>query len=244
MKYFFRGLVSGVALVLVPAVAGAVTGAAQKPIRHLTYSFTYTQTGDRTQHDSGIGGPVSGMAVARSGAADKGQITADVMQVAGDGGLVVSVSEKANESRSADPVTCAVYGNTNVLCDPTKKVNEEELALLRLLGKNFVDAAQIDEKNHWRVQSTGPAIDKTADFTVESNDNNVVKITESRVDKQKGAQAYTSSVDGKITYDLNKTVPMTILEDTMLRQNMGMGDYNTDQTQVSLTLLSDSLGGK
>lgn len=243
MNSFIRGLVPGVALVLVPIVAGAVTGAAQKPIRHLTYTFTYTYSSDRTQHDSGIGGPVSGLADSRSGSADKGQITADVMQVAADGGLVVSVSEKANESRSAEAVTCAVYGNTNVICDPTKKVNEEELALLRLLGKNFVDADQIDAKNHWRVESTGPAIDRSADFTVEANDNNILKITEARVEKQKGAHASTAAVNGNITYDLNKTVPMAIVENTMLRQNMGMGDYDTDQTQVSLTLLGDSLGG-
>ncbi|MDQ2992143.1 MAG: hypothetical protein M3R30_04895 [Candidatus Eremiobacteraeota bacterium] len=244
MRNFIRGIVPGVALVFVPIVAGAVTGSAPtKPLRHLTYTFTYSQSNDRTQHDSGIGGPSSGMADSHSGKTDKGTITADVMQATTDLGLIVSISEQSQEGRTAESANCAVYGNTNVVCDANKKVNDEEYALLRLLGREFVNTALLDERNHWSIASSSPLYERTSDFTVLENKGDVLKITETRVEKQKGAQAYTASVDGKITYDLNKTVPVAIDENTMLRQNVGMGSYETDQTQIFLALQSDSLGG-
>jgi hypothetical protein len=233
------------ALASLPVVAAAVTQAPTstppKPLRHLVYAFTFSQSTDRTIHESGIGGPISGMQDSRGGSADKGQVFADVVGIQKDTGLIVTVSEQARESRTAEPTTCLVYSNSTVICDQTKKVNDEELALLRFMGQHFVDENQIDDKNHWRIASSGPQFNLTSDFTVQSNDNNVLQILEARVVNQKGAQAFTSSVDGHITYDLNYTVPTAISEDEMLRQNGGMGTYDTDHTQISLTLQSDSM---
>lgn len=243
MNNFVRSLVPGVALALAPVVALAAAGGPAKPLRHLAYSFTYTETSDRTQHDSGIGGPASGMADSKSGTSDKGEILVDVMGAAKDTSLVVSISEKARDARSAAPVTCAAFSNTNVICENGKKVNDEELAVLRLLGAKFINTDLIDDKNHWNFGWTSDQLDRSVDFTVNANDNNMLKITEARVEKVKGAQGYTASLDGKITYNLTKVVPVSIEEDTTTRQSIGMGDYDTARTQISLTLESDSLGG-
>ncbi|HEY8322465.1 MAG TPA: hypothetical protein VIG46_11815 [Candidatus Baltobacteraceae bacterium] len=231
------------ALALAPVVALAAAGGPAKPLRHLAYSFTYTETSDRTQHDSGIGGPASGMADSKSGSSDKGEILVDIMGAAKDASLVVSISEKARDTRSAAPVTCAAFSNTNVICENGKKVNDEELAVLRLLGAKFINTDLIDEKNHWNFGWTSDQLDRSVDFTVNANDNNMLKITEARVEKVKGAQGYTATLDGKITYNLTKVVPVAIDEDTTTRQSIGMGDYDTARTQISLTLESDSLGG-
>ncbi len=243
MKNFVRSLVPGVALALAPVVALAAAGGPAKPLRHLAYSFTYTETSDRTQHDSGIGGPASGMADSKSGSSDKGEILVDIMGAAKDASLVVSISEKARDTRSAAPVTCAAFSNTNVICENGKKVNDEELAVLRLLGAKFINTDLIYEKNHWNFGWTSDQLDRSVDFTVNANDNNMLKITEARVEKVKGAQGYTATLDGKITYNLTKVVPVAIDEDTTTRQSIGMGDYDTARTQISLTLESDSLGG-
>jgi len=248
MKSFLRVILPGVAFALTPLVAGAAVESAAapaKPIRHLSYTFTYNVTTDRTQHDSGIGGPASGMADSKGAVQDRGTIDVDVMQATADLGLLVSISEKAHETRSAEPVKCAVYGNTNFLCDAGKKVNDEEIAVLRLIGRNFVDPDQIDEKNHWRVANDdGHGSSRTSDFTIESNDDNMLKITEQRVEKAAGASGFTITTDGKIGYDLGHDVPTSIDEDSTMRQNIGMGDYETDQTQITISLASDSMTAK
>jgi hypothetical protein len=245
MKRSFFAILPGLALACLPLAAGAVTQAPSsgpaKPLRHLVYAFTFSESTDRTIHESGIGGPISGMQDSRGGSSDKGQIVADVVGLQKDTALIVTVSEQARDSRSAEPNTCLVYSNLTVICDQSKKVNDEELALLRFMGRNFVDADQIDAKNHWRVASSGPQFTFTSDFTVQSNTNDVLQIVESRTIDQRGAQAFTSAVDGHITYDLDHTVPTAISEDEMLRQSGGMGTYDTDHTQISLTLQTDSL---
>ena len=40
--------------------AGAALADGQQPVRHLVYNFDVSFNTTRTQHDSGIGGPVSG----------------------------------------------------------------------------------------------------------------------------------------------------------------------------------------
>lgn len=245
MNRLLFAAVSGFVVLCVPlavqAVALAPNAAASTPLRHLVYSFTFSESTDRTIHDSGIGGPISGMQDSRGGYGDKGLITADVVGIQADRGLIVTISEQARESRSAAPNTCLVYGDMAVRCDPSKKVNDEELALLRFMGRDFIDPAQIDEKNHWRVATSAPQLTLSTDFTIQSNTGDVLQIVERRVVEQKGAQGFTSAVDGHITYDLTHTVPTAVSEDEMLRQTVGMGSYDTDHTQIALTLQSDSL---
>jgi hypothetical protein len=127
-----------------------------------------------------------------------------------------------------------------VVCDPNKKINSEELALLRLLGSNFVDPNQLDAKRHWQRQQQSGTSSSVSDFTISKNANGVMTIDESRVEKDSaGARPQTSNVSGTIGYDLGRTVPTSIDESTILRSEQG-DEYQTVKTETVLQLQSDS----
>jgi hypothetical protein len=261
-----RNLVTYLRLVAAASVVALALGAsasadtaAPVPLRHLVYDFTYSNSQTQTAHESGIsngdaaptkgmGGPgslaaaapASGSAQSTAATSDRGQIVADVMRVQPDGGLIISVSEQANDKRSALPATCVVYGNTNMVCDTSKQINTEELALLRTLGSNFVDLAQIDAKNHWRVDQSGGTSSDVADYSIASSNGNVMKISSLRVLKEQGVQGFTATTNGTITYDAVRLVPTNLVEDEILRQGGGMGSYTEVRTQTSLALVADS----
>jgi len=239
--------------------AAASAQTAPAPVRHLVYAFTYSNAQSQTIHDSGIGNsdaanpksmggggslvagaPASGVASSGNSVTDRGTISVDILRVQPDTGLVLNISEKANDRRSSLAATCVVYGNTNVICDPNMHINSEELTLLRLLGSNFVDPVQIDAKNHWRVDQSGVQDTNVADYTIDRNDNGAMDISSLRTVKVEGAQGFTSTVNGKIAYDFTKTVPIKIVEDETLRQNNGAGSYTTVLTNVGLELTTDT----
>jgi hypothetical protein len=131
---------------LVAVTAGAPPAA---PLRHLVYTFTWGTSNNTEVHTSGMGdgsmgsangpptsqGSASGMSSFNASVSDKGTITVDVLrEQPNDHGLVVTVSEQAQDNRSAVAATCVVFGNTDVICDPNAKINYEELTLLRFLG--------------------------------------------------------------------------------------------------------------
>jgi hypothetical protein len=248
--------IAAVAAVGLPA--GAVTTAPQ--IRHLVYSFTWGTTSETEVHISGIPdsasggggsggmsvtppsstGSPSGMASFGGGASDKGTITVDVLRQQPDTGLVVNISEQAIGQRTALATTCVSYGDLTVVCDPNKKINAEELTLLRLLGSNFVDPNQLDVNRHWQRQQQAGASSSTTDFTISKNANGAMTITESRVERDSsGARPQTSNITGTIGYDFGRTIPTSIDEYTILRAEVGE-QYQTVKSETVLQLQSDS----
>jgi hypothetical protein len=234
------------------ALAGLVLGATPPPlpVRQLVYDFTYTNIATMTEHDSGISAavgagntaraPISGVAESQAADSDLGTISVDVLREQPDTGLIVSISEEAHNRRSSPKATCAVYGNTNVICDPYVHVNTEELALLRLLGSNFVDVDQIDPKNHWRVDQSGRHLSDVADFSIDKNVDGILRISSVRVLREIDAIGFVSTTNGTITYDNARAIPTTIVEDETTRESAGVGAYNTVRTQTSLTLVRDT----
>lgn len=227
-----------------PAAARAVTSAPQ--VRHLVYSFTWGTTNDTEMHTSGMeetgnvngmkgGTSASGMVSSTGGASDHGTIAIDVQREQTDKGLVISVSETAVNRRSAPAATCVVYGDLTVVCDPNKKINEEELALLRMLGSGFIDANVLDAQHHWQRRQS----DATSDFTIAKNADGIMTINETREEKQTGARPVTSDVTGTIVYDFNRTVPTSIHEYTEMRSEQGE-QYQTIKTETALELVSDT----
>ncbi len=215
----------------------------------MVYSFTYGSQSDLTSMSSGIsssgtGTNASGVNDFQGGTQDNGTITVVVNGVAADTGLVVTIREDARNHRTAEPATCAVYGNGTVLCKSTDKVNSEEYALLRVLGQNFVDPSQIDAKNQWKIALKNPSLSMSSEFTVRKNDNGILSIDETRKIDRKGAQASMTQVTGKILYDQNKTLPLSLFEQTIERGNVPGGGYRTVNTQIDLKLSSDSMGAK
>jgi hypothetical protein len=216
---------------------------APKPIRHLVYKFDVTLSTTSTVHDSGLdGGPESGSTDYHAGSTDQGQITVDVLQVQPDTGLVVQVSEQAINRRNSVPTMCVVYGTGTVICDQTKGgVNEEESSLLRFLGRNFVNPALVDKNNHWQTTASDGQSKETNDFTLGKASADTVPITYQRVLKVEGASGFDATTDGSLTYNEKLSVPVLIKEDTTTRKNTGMGNYDTNRQQITLTLTGDSL---
>jgi len=220
--------------VCAPATARAETPA---PLRHLVYSFTYEARQNGTvPNEPGTSGNRSYNGTLD----DKGTITVDVLREAPDRGLVVVVSEQGDYRKGA-AATCAVYGNTEVVCDPSVTVNSEESTLLRFLGANFYDPSTVDAKQHWSVsQSSGP-ITASGNYTIGQNDNGVMTIEESRHVEDKSQGVTTSDAETKIDYDDTRLLPTLIDEYTTEQRHTGALGNSTTIYQTTLTLASDSM---
>ncbi|MDQ2873063.1 MAG: hypothetical protein M3R35_08055 [Candidatus Eremiobacteraeota bacterium] len=215
-----------------------------KPVRHVVYHFDVSMTSTLTTHSSGVddGTGGSGLADYSGGSADKGTIALDVLQVGSDGGLAVQVTETAQNNRSAKATTCLVYNDGRLNCDPNGKVNEEEMALLQVASRDFVDPTQFDAHKHWRVGGSSNGFTTSTDYTLTGGDPaGVVTIALQRVDKVEGAQGYNATTDGTVTYDVPLSIPTAVKEDAVMRQNRGMGQDNRVDTHITLNLISDSL---
>jgi hypothetical protein len=223
-------------LTLAGIVAAASLARADEPkaIRHLVYDFDVSLTStlsqqsyDTTTNSTGSNG-------------DRGQIVVDVLSVQPDTGLVVRISENARNTRTAEPAMCVTYGNGQFICETGKKINEEEYTLLRLLGKNFVNTAQIDAHNHWTYGTTSPDMDETSDYTIDANKGGILQISLTRQMRAKGPQGSLSSTQGKVVYNQNLGVPISDTEDTVTRQE-GAQTYNRLEQQISFNLVTDSM---
>lgn len=210
------------------------------PLRRLVYSFTYEskQSGTVT-NDPGT----SGARTYTGNLADHGTIAVDILREAPDRGLVVVVSEQGSDTRNAAAVTCAVYGNTLVACDPSKPTNSEELTLLRFLGANFVDPAKIDANNHWTISESAGGVSVNADYTITKNDNGVLAIDETRAVEGHGFGSVKTDVQTKLIYNGRMQVPTTVDEYATERKNAGFQGISTTVLQTTLKLTSDSLAG-
>ena len=231
------------------AAAAALTAAAaladSAPIRHLVYAFDVTLSTTATMHDSGIGGDgnATGTTDYHAGTSDQGTITVDVMQVQPDTGLVVQISEAARNRRDKSPTECVTYGNGAVICDQSNgQLNEEEMNLLRFLGRNFVNSALIDAHNHWQYASNDPQSAETNDYTITKTDGSMLDINYQRVLKVSGAQGFNATTSGSMTYNKALSVPVSVKEETMTRKDAGMGNYDTIRQDLTFNLSQDSMG--
>ncbi len=244
-------LLVGVALVALSATPAPTAAPSTTAVRHLVYAFTWGTTSDVESRVGGFAedgdnarsaGTPSGITDNRGGTEDKGRIFVVVEHEQSDRALVVEVSEQAIGSRSAAPATCVVFGNTDVLCDPNKKVNAEELTLLRFLGPTFVDPTSIGADRHWRIERANPNVSTTADYRIVGNDAGAMTIDETRVVNYTGARPLTQTIDGTIDYDFNRLAPRSISETAIERTESGES-YQTVRSQTVLRLEDDSLAG-
>lgn len=208
------------------------------PLRHLVYSFTY----DSSQHGSVTSEPGSSGNRSYNGSLnDKGTMTVDVLREASDRGLVVVITEQGENTRRAAAVTCAVYGNTTVLCDPTKPTNPEEYTLLRFLGANFFDPNLLDPKQHWAVSQHKGSSLMNADYTVASDSGGVMKITETRHVEDTSQGSITVDTQTKIDYDYSRLLPTAIDEYAIEEQHSGVIGISKTTYQTTFALVSDSM---
>lgn len=227
--------------VLLTSLAVTSSQPPPKPLRQLVYSFTFdTKQNGTVPNDPGT----SGAKTYNSDLNDMGTITVDVMREGSDRGLVVVVSEQAKNTRSADKATCAVYGNTDVVCEPGKRVNTEEYALLRFLGANFVDPNKVDANGQWSVSESKGNGKMTAQYIINSNDNGVLTISETRHVEDTSQGSTTIDTQTKLNYNGPKQVPTSVDEYATERKNGGVTGIYTATYQTTLGLASDSMTAK
>lgn len=245
-RLLFLLAVLSIAFSVSPAPAAADQPAAQ---RHLVYTFDVGIQNDSHDTNSavrfngtsngGAGGEVTGTGDTAYGGtgSDMGQILVDVQGIETDGGLVVSVSEKAKNYRNAGATACVVYGNTNVVCG-TGTVNPEEIDVLRTMSPHFFEASDLDANKHWHEGSDAAGIG--IDYTVAANNNGILTINAQRNEKFQGAVRGTTSSSAKYTYDMNKLLPTAITEYTTIREETGPGQYSNITIDFKATLATDS----
>jgi len=233
---------------LLPSVARAYTST----VPTLVYSFTYSAKQDINAKDSanpaedygnagGFAAPGSGTSHYSGSLTDKGTMTVGILAKQSDGGLIVSISEAGQQTRRAPAATCVVYGNTHVICDPNKTVYTEEYTLLRFLGQNFVDPANIDAKRHWQVVQDSPTMKVTADYVIGPTTSSDVQISETRKIVTPGQSNVTTDVETKIGYDMSRIVPTNVAEYVTQRQDRGVSGMATTIYQTTLQLVSDTM---
>jgi hypothetical protein len=252
-------VVAGAASVLLaPGIARADTSVT--PAATLVYNFTYSSNNQITARDSSnaaqdYGAPNatsggnsfantgSGQAHYEAALDDKGTMTVNVIGKQQDGGLILNISEIGQNARRAPAATCVVYGNTRVICDPNKTVFSEEYTLLRFLGVNFVDPSQLDANKHWEATGlSGPGLDISASYTINSNNNGQMQIGESRKITNTGSTIrVTTDVESKIGYDYNRLVPTAVDEYVQQRNDRGTNGTSLTTYQTTLQLVSDTM---
>ncbi len=234
-------------LALAAVIAASQTALADpQPLRTMIFNFTFGTSSDLEVLNSGIdprGGAMGGTGVSDFTAADgdKGTITVDVLGERSDKSLVVRVSEQGQQRRRAGPAVCVVWATTAASCDRNLTVLPEELSIVRLLAPGFVDPSKIDENNHWTITVGDANNGAKMDFRVRSNDNGILKIDSDSSSSEHSGGSATSTTSEKISYDLTGNVPTAIDEYTIARMPQGMGQYQTQKTEVTASLSSDTL---
>lgn len=241
MHSMLRFSISFAAAAALTAGAALADGA---PIRHLVYKFGVTFTTTSTVHSSGFNGdgPASGTSDYRMGSDDDGTIAVDVLQVQPDTGLVVRISEQARLRRSSPPTLCVVYGTGSTICDQSHgELNEEEMTLMRFLGRNFVNTSVMDAKKHWQYASTAAQANETSDYTLGKSDGNVMSITYQRLLKVSGARPFDATTEGSLSYNNLLSMPVSVDEDTITHKNGMGGDADKIEQKITLSLTTDSM---
>lgn len=234
------------------ALCVPVPARADSTLGQLVYAFTYSSNQNTTARDSSTNaesvdpsgnytGSNNGMSHYGGSLNDKGTMTVEVVKVQPDGAVVVNISEQGENIRRAPAAECVVYGNTMVICDPSKTVYTEEYTLLRFLGRNFVNPAQLDANRHWTVSQGSGGNNVHADYTINTNNNGKMQISESRSIRQSGGGSLTTDVQTKIGYDFTQAVPTAVDEYVTQRHDNGVQGTSTTIYQTTLNLVSDSM---
>lgn len=179
---------------------------------------------------------------ANAAKSDAGSITVDVLHVQSDTGTVVSVSEQSRARKPAQ-ATCVTYGSGLVVCSPIESVSVEEMCVLRLLGRNFVNFAEIDHKRAWQNGASDGRARETNSFRITGQSKTVLDIAFDRVLNVQGADGYVSTTKGQLSYDATSDAPTSVTQHTIIQPQIGSSvatveDLTLTLQTVSLTSLS------
>lgn len=195
-------------------LAAATSAPTPKPLRHMEFSFHFSGTGETISHYSGIGTTDPGVATMFTTGGYDGKITVDVMSLGPNDSLVLNIRQDVPLAHSVDvpPAQLMTYPTGQVDLPPDSiALSEPELNLARFLGRKFINGDYLDEKNHWHIDMKPPGgVTVATDFTINKNTDGILDITE---EQKVVAQMTTTRTKGRISYDMNRTVPLSIHEE-------------------------------
>ncbi len=210
-----------------------------KPLRHMefAYSVDYQHLGEQHQGDIGTG--KSGIVSTAGGTGRQGTLTADVMGVARDGGLVIRTSEWVQSTpRASQAFLCAVYPEGRVVCPEHLDVTDAENEIMTYLGRGFLDPSIIDEKGQWVRQFSNKYVAVASQFIVVGNpDANPLAIDAKTTITSIGGMSSNYDDTAHLTYDRMLDVPVT-LHDVAIEHARG---NQSTQTTMDFKLTKDSL---
>jgi hypothetical protein len=209
------------------------------PIRHLEYRISEHST--RTATAESYDGMASGMQTRGL----QGTMNVDVLAIANDGGMVVRAQVTVDgRGHSDQPVTCAVYGNGEVVCPPDAPISGSENLLFGCLGRGFYDPSLVDDKGTWTRDRSGKELAVVAKFKRDETSNpdviviheqlNVTPLKEATTGNGADGTVAGFESDTDIHYNVPLSVPMS-LHDMTTFSARGFNGGGTDFTDLTLT---------
>jgi hypothetical protein len=205
-----------------PLLAAAVIGVLHGPSRELTYAFSI-DTGTTQQRSM-----------------DAGTITVDVLYVQADSGTVVSVSERSHSRANLHAATCVTYGIGLVICSPQQNVTVEEMSLLRVAGRNFVNWSAIGAKRTWQYAESDGRAHETNDYRITNMRDGILDITFQRALDVSAPDGYVAQTSGNLSYNQGSSLPIALTQETVTRPQPNFAGVRIDE-HLTLTLERDSL---
>lgn len=205
----------------------------------MEYAFTVNYTGVSEGHYNAIGTRGSGYSASNVSGGRRGTIAVDVVGINTDGSLQVRVAEMLSmpvETRPRQAYECSVYG-TGVVCDQVNQLaTGAEQTLMSYLGRNFVDGAPWDDKQHWHHDDVREKYTDAEDFTLVGDMNaTIVTIKEHQHTVYHGNGFVFDDEDTTITYDRSIEAPRAIDD-----ENQTSGGRGSGHSTYTFSLLSDS----
>lgn len=188
-----------------------------KPLRHLEYAFSVAVQGLQSYAYKGQNGVQT---INREGdiatpEGGSGTMYVDVLSVATDGALVVSIAERVrDDTRPRQAYTCSVYGSTSVVCSSMPSPSEAEWVLLGYLGRQFIDGAPWSADGHWQRSEHSPTHDIQENFTLaDAGDGKRVVVHEVKKLHLHNGGFDTQTSDITVNYDRAMEVPDVIRDE-------------------------------
>ena len=238
-------------LVLALLLAPTPLRGADKPLRHLLFTYDSGITSVFEQKTSGLqvissnqGGTgmvgVSGSATQRANSStiDRGTIVADVLSATSDGGLLLETSDLGRERRW--PTTkVGIREDGALLVSNGADLSEEQRQLLVFLARGLLDGTP--EVGHvWRTEAR--AVKNASDvttYTITGIDDPIAHIALDRVASDRGLRGFDLHLTGTLDYDWRKSVPKSAQTHSILHSQRAEG-LTTVTTDITLALAEDS----
>jgi hypothetical protein len=240
-----------------PLLASAAE--APRPLRTLTYSVDLSVSESLDTPGGNIlpvravavvkGRPAGGTQRPQSGSAEghadarmsaQGAITIDVLKATDDAGLVIAIAESAPK-RERPRVKIGVAADGALFYDPLDydKLSEEELAVVRWLGRNFYGDHPKDVGTAWTVDQSANGHTDIERYRVLARDDQRVTLDYALEERTASVGGFAGTRAGSLVYDTAMIVPVKATFESVARRQVG-GSFNTVRTSIRLTLTTDS----